>query len=77
MAKKKDMRFAGRLKKLRVQAGLTQAKLAEMAGLHAFGVAKLEQGERKPLWETVQALADALGVAVDDFRDRPAKKRRG
>src|SRR5687767_14883788 len=59
--------FAKRLKELREAAGLTQAELADRAGLHQFGVAKLEQGLREPGWATALSLAKALGISVADF----------
>jgi len=65
--------FAGRLRELREAAGLSQAELAELAGLHRFGVAKLEQGVREPSWATVQALADALGVDCRAFQGAKGK----
>jgi transcriptional regulator with XRE-family HTH domain len=61
--------FAQRLKELRAAAGLSQAQLAQRAGLNPFGVAKLEQGVREPAFATVQALARALGVSVSKFED--------
>ena len=66
------MAFNQRLKELREAAGLTQAQLAERAGLHRMGGAKLEQGQREPAWPTLQALASALGVGVDAFSEPPA-----
>src|SRR5215475_11659612 len=72
--------FASRLKSLREQAGLSQAELAQCAGMNRFGVAKLEQGVREPSWATVQALARALGVEVGEFvvadDPPPAKDKR-
>lgn len=59
--------FAARLKALRGAAGLTQEQLADKAGMHKLGIAKLEQGLREPTWATVQALAKALGVTCLDF----------
>jgi transcriptional regulator with XRE-family HTH domain len=59
--------FAARLKALRGAAGLTQEQLADAAGMHKLGIAKLEQGLREPTWATVQALAKALGVTCLDF----------
>jgi transcriptional regulator with XRE-family HTH domain len=59
--------FAARLKALRGAAGLTQEQLADAAGMHKLGIAKLEQGLREPTWATVQALARALGVTCLDF----------
>jgi transcriptional regulator with XRE-family HTH domain len=66
-----DARFAKRLKELREKAGLTQHQLGDRAGMHKLTVAKLEQGIREPSWATVQALADALSVGCDAFRDEP------
>jgi transcriptional regulator with XRE-family HTH domain len=81
MAKKKATGFAARLREQRTAAGLTQAELAERAGMHLHGVTKLEQGDREPSWVTVQALARALGVPYAVFADElaetpPAKKRK-
>lgn len=70
-----DTGFGDRLKELREAAGLSQAALAEAAGLNRFGVAKLEQGVREPGWSTVLALAAALTVTPNDFR--PVKRARG
>jgi transcriptional regulator with XRE-family HTH domain len=67
VAKKQSTGFAARLKALRESAGLTQAQLAERAGLHLHGVTKLEYGDREPSWPTVLALAAALGVSTETF----------
>jgi transcriptional regulator with XRE-family HTH domain len=61
--------FSRKLKALREERGLTQQQLADQAGMHRFGVAKLERGEREPTWATVQALAKALGVSCEAFTD--------
>jgi transcriptional regulator with XRE-family HTH domain len=63
--------FAGRLKELREQAALTQEQLGERAGLSKAGIADLEQQRRKPAWETVVALCQALGVGPDAFLREP------
>jgi transcriptional regulator with XRE-family HTH domain len=65
--------FAGRLRELREEAGLSQQALAGRAGLTKDGVAQLEQGRRKPAWETVLKLCEALGVSVTEFTKEPAK----
>jgi transcriptional regulator with XRE-family HTH domain len=65
--------FARRLRELRDAAGLTQAQLAEKAGLHRQGIAKLENGEREPAWGTVRALARALGVTCSAFESEEAE----
>jgi transcriptional regulator with XRE-family HTH domain len=47
---------------------MTQAGLAQKAGLHLLTVAKIEQGLRaSPGWDTVLALANALEVPVGVF----------
>jgi transcriptional regulator with XRE-family HTH domain len=74
------MAFHGRLRELREAAGLTQGELAERAGLSIAGVTQLEQGRRKPAWETVQKLAIALGIGIEAFNEQAEsdeKRERG
>ena len=53
--------FAGVLRGLRIEAGLTQEELAEAAGLTSRAISYLERGEvATPRKETVRLLADAL-----------------
>lgn len=67
-------RFAGRLRELREAAGLSRKELAERAGMKSeAGIRDLEQGLRIPGWDTVLALADALGVPIQAFREEPAE----
>lgn len=68
--------FADNLKRLRADAKLTQAKLADRAGLSLTGITDLEQGRREPSWSTVQSLCTALGVDCTAFDEavKPAKK---
>jgi transcriptional regulator with XRE-family HTH domain len=51
-----------RLKALRIEAALTQAELAEKAGVAVNTVAGLERDEREPHMTTVRKLAAAFGV---------------
>jgi DNA-binding XRE family transcriptional regulator len=72
--------FAGRLKELREQAGLTQGQLAERCGVNRFSIAQLEQGRYKPTWESVLALANGLGISCEAFAQAPSaspKRRPG
>ncbi len=56
-------RAAGqRVKWLRKQAGLTQAELAESAGVSPGLVAQVEQGKILPSLKTVAAIAEVLGT---------------
>ena len=61
--------WSDRLRRLLKDLGLTQAKLAEKAGMNRFGIAKLEQGVTEPRWETVRTLAKALGVTCLAFEE--------
>ncbi len=55
--------FAGRLRALRREAGLTQEELATRAGLSPNAVGALERGQRRrPYPHTVRSLAEALGL---------------
>jgi transcriptional regulator with XRE-family HTH domain len=64
--------FAGRLRELRERAGLSREQLADRAGMQsAAGIRNLEQGIRKPSWETVIALCQALDVKCDAFLQEP------
>ena len=60
-------RFGVRLKALRRSRALTQEQLAERANMSQKGVAALERGARFPRETTVEALADALAVSVDEL----------
>jgi transcriptional regulator with XRE-family HTH domain len=67
MATTKHSSVPARLRLLREQAGLTQAQLAQRAGLHLSAVTRIEQGLRSPTLDSASALASALGVKVDDL----------
>ncbi len=62
--------FAARLKALREQSGLSVAELADKVDISRESVRLYENGERRPTWDAVQALATALGVSTDTFRDK-------
>jgi transcriptional regulator with XRE-family HTH domain len=66
--------FAGRLRELRAASGLSRQELADKAGLKFGGVRDLEQGLHVPGWDTVLALAAALGVGVEAFTTPPAQE---
>ena len=54
--------YANNLRAYRLEAGLSQAKLARVAGITEGGYQKLEYGHYKPRHTTAQKLATALGV---------------
>lgn len=63
------MTFAARLganvREMRTHIGLTQRRLADLAGLSSAEVGAVERGERVPRADTAFRLAGALGVNVD------------
>lgn len=60
--------FARRLRQLREAAGLSVAELAAKLGVSRQAVHQLEAGRAQPAWETVQRLADVLGLSTEDLR---------
>lgn len=59
--------FAALLRRFRRATGLTQAELAEHAGLSPEAISALERGvNRTPRRETVDLLADALGLETQE-----------
>ena len=59
--------FCVKLKSSREANGLTQAQLAERAGLSLDGIRSLEQGLRRPGADTLRRIAAALQVSVGDL----------
>ena len=56
----------------RSKAGLTQAELAQRAGLEEAVLSALEQGQYKPASDELSRLAEALGVDELELLRRPA-----
>lgn len=62
----RDRRLFGKqLRALRTDRGLTQQELAERAGISRVTIARFEAGEQLPRYQTMIALADGLGVAIE------------
>lgn len=58
-------RIGLRIMSLRKMAGLTQEQLSERAGLQRSHIAKIERGKYAVTFETVQVIAEALGMTCD------------
>jgi predicted ATPase len=69
--------FGGVLKAARSRKSLTQEELAERAGLSVRGVRYLEQELRRPYPDTVQRLAEALGLSDVERGELAAAARPG
>ena len=61
------MEFSEKLRELRVQKNISQAKLAADIHISRSAVAKWENGLGLPNDESLKLLADYFGVAVDEL----------
>lgn len=68
--------FTARLRATRIRVGLTQSELAERARLSVTMVQNLERPSyaSNPRLSTLLALAEALGVSLDDLLDAPSRR---
>ena len=58
-------RIGQRIAALRKMAGLSQEQLSERAGLQRTHISRIEAGKYAVTLETIQAIAEALGMTVD------------
>ncbi len=66
-----DAKVVGdRVKRARRDVGLTQAALAEAAGISDETISRIERGAYEPAVSTMMALTDALGVSLDSLAGR-------
>jgi transcriptional regulator with XRE-family HTH domain len=59
--------YMDRIRQLRTERGLSQAKLAVVAGMDPATLNRLEQGKGNPNLKTLERVAGALGVEVVDL----------
>lgn len=62
-----NVRFAKRLKALRKERGITQAVLAQRAGVTLSYIGRLEIGRHDPQLSTLMKLAKALKVKLPEL----------
>ena len=53
-----------RIRNYRVQLGLSQEKLAELAGCHPTYIGQLERGEKNATLESVEKIASSLEITL-------------
>ena len=56
-----------RVREQRQSAQFTQAELAKRSSIGRTTVARIESGEQSPRFNTLSAIARALGLTVDDL----------
>ena len=68
MSTRKLSTIAKNIKQQRKKIGFSQDKLSKLAGVAYNTVVKIESGENSnPTIETLQKIAKALGIRVDDL----------
>lgn len=63
--------FGARLQRLRVRRGLSQADIAAHLGVSAPSISGWEKGRARPKNARLDALAELLGVSLDELIDEP------
>jgi transcriptional regulator with XRE-family HTH domain len=62
--------FGAELRKIRLEQGLSQEALADLADLHFTYVSSVERGERNISLENIGKLAKALGYRIKDLFEK-------
>jgi transcriptional regulator with XRE-family HTH domain len=62
------------LRRIRVRRGLTIKDLQERTGVNRGTISRAERRERTPLPPTLQRLADALGVEIEELMEEETSK---
>jgi transcriptional regulator with XRE-family HTH domain len=66
--------FGEVFRRLRQEAGLSQAALAAAAGIHQRQINRYETGEQQPALNVAHRLAVALGVSLDELAGIPSDR---
>lgn len=56
-----------RIKEILKQRGVTQKGLAEKIGVSVISISRIAKGEQNPSLDTLQKIADALGVPLTEL----------
>jgi DNA-binding XRE family transcriptional regulator len=70
------MSYAKAIKAARTEAGLSQGKLAALAGCNHTTISHIESGRRKPSLDMVTAIAWACGVPASSIHVAADEGRR-
>lgn len=62
-------RMGERIRQLRMEKKMTQEQLADLTGLKRPHITRIEAGRYSVGFDTLQAIAQALGCAVDMVRN--------
>jgi len=59
-----------RIRNYRIQAGLSQEKLAELSGCHPNYIGQLERGEKNATIESIGKVASALNIPLSQLFEK-------
>lgn len=59
-----------RIRNYRTQKGLSQDKLAELAGVHPTYIGQLERGEKNATLESIERITSALKISLSDLFEK-------
>ena len=62
-----------RIRNYRTQKGLSQEKLAELAGCHPTYIGQLERGEKNATLGSVEKIASAMDISLSELFDKLGK----
>ena len=62
-----------RIRNYRTQKGISQEKLAELAGCHPTYIGQLERGEKNATLESVEKIASAMDISLSELFDKLGK----
>ena len=62
-----------RIRNYRTQKGLSQEKLAELAGCHPTYFGQLERGEKNATLERVEKIVSAMDISLSELFDKLGK----
>lgn len=65
-----NVRIGQRIAELRKEAGMSQAQLAERAGIQRTHLTRIEQGQYEVTGWVLQTIAEALGLTIDIIKVR-------
>lgn len=61
------------IRRIREEKGITQASLAEQAGITQSMLCQIERGTKNPSLQVSKEIADALGCEIDTFLDASSR----
>ena len=62
-----------RIRNYRTQKGLSQEKLAELAGCHPTYIGQLERGDKNATLESVEKIASAMDISLSELFNKLGK----